>query len=193
MAESLNPSRQAERAGQKASSMINKIRDSEYGKMIPTELQDVTLHMMIRFALFAKLGYFFPTYLIVTLTSEPETGILHHIVAFIKSIAVLVCLADFTLQAVIGLAKIKILYAVMLLSMVIKNGFLITITFCYLVDHWSFFCAIMWLLYTAANLGIDLVFVYYIGVRFNMLTEDEANNNVEDVKEDAKEAAEEAV
>lgn len=176
MAETQDARKQAEQAGERASTIVEKIRHSKYGQKIPLEMDRVTLKMLLRTTLVAKLGYVTPAYLIVTLTSVPGNA-LAYVVNFIKSFYVFIALADIAVEICISMSKMRSLYIGIIASLIIKNAALLLITLCYVIAAHSFLCFIMWLGFIVSTLAIDFSFAYYVGVYFNDMPDDEADSD----------------
>ncbi|KAI5168595.1 hypothetical protein PAEPH01_0261 [Pancytospora epiphaga] len=181
MAEQQSVKDQAEEAGARAANMVDKMRNSSYGKKIPLEINNVGLKTLLRMTLIAKLGYIAPAYLLVTLTASPY-NFLSYIVNFIKGVYVAIALIDITIEICISMSKMKSLYIVIIASLIIKNASLLLITLCYVLSSPSILCFLMWIGFIVPTIIVDGLFAYYVGIYFNDLP-DEVEGEVEsDIK-----------
>lgn len=145
------------------SQIVMKIQHSHYGKMIPTEFEHVSLKYLLYTVLFAKLGYFFPTYIIVIL-SAPSGTIASALMTFGKWFFLGVAVLDLTSQTLILFRRFSFSFILMMGLMVTKNIVLIAITVYYAIMDKKFLLILNWLLYIFACLGLDAVYLYYAGL-----------------------------
>lgn len=161
---------QARHADVQVKNIMHNVHNSSYGKKIPLKIEGLSLKTLLRLGLCAKIGYLFPTYLIVALTAVPD-NFLRYPANLFKSIYIFIAVLDLIVEVFISMGQITTLFMAVPVAALVKNISLILITFCYVIGHLTATCFIMWVAFLSTTLAIDFLYVFYVSALFNDVKE----------------------
>lgn len=143
---------------------INSFKNSKLGKKIPMRIDGMSLTGIINALLVSKAFYATPAYLITNWTASSSTKIVNSLGSIFSMLFIFVLLSDLVAAGAIYGLKIKLLFLVGVILMLIKNGLLLFNTMPLLFSHMHFISFISYFVFLFATLLIDALFSYYLSI-----------------------------